>query len=170
VVRVPHDPAAARLDHERERLQAIERRLDLGLRGLDHRIAARLLVAARYQKTRDRKSTRLNSSHSQISYAVFCLKKKTNNNRRRPERWSVGAVVGYGPSRGLRPFPTRRSSDLLCAYRMTLPPLDSTTSVSDFRRSSVAWTSVSEASITGSRLVFWLQPDTRRREIGRAHV
>src|SRR2546430_12310200 len=28
---------------------------------------------------RDRKSTRLNSSHSQISYAVFCLKKKTKN-------------------------------------------------------------------------------------------
>src|SRR2546430_10311413 len=27
--------------------------------------------------TGDRKSTRLNSSHSQISYAVFCLKKKT---------------------------------------------------------------------------------------------
>src|SRR2546430_13535801 len=29
--------------------------------------------------TSDRKSTRLNSSHSQISYAVFCLKKKKNN-------------------------------------------------------------------------------------------
>src|SRR2546430_8256829 len=28
----------------------------------------------------DRKSTRLNSSHSQISYAVFCLKKKNRNN------------------------------------------------------------------------------------------
>src|SRR2546427_9488553 len=28
---------------------------------------------------RDRKSTRLNSSHSQISYAVFCLKKKKND-------------------------------------------------------------------------------------------
>src|SRR2546421_9019367 len=27
---------------------------------------------------RDRKSTRLNSSHDQISYAVFCLKKKTD--------------------------------------------------------------------------------------------
>src|SRR2546430_3866670 len=27
----------------------------------------------------DRKSTRLNSSHSQISYAVFCLKKKITN-------------------------------------------------------------------------------------------
>src|SRR2546430_9451261 len=29
----------------------------------------------------DRKSTRLNSSHSQISYAVFCLKKKKNDRR-----------------------------------------------------------------------------------------
>src|SRR5258708_14157674 len=28
----------------------------------------------------DRKSTRLNSSHQIISYAVFCLKKKNNNN------------------------------------------------------------------------------------------
>src|SRR5205085_11514683 len=31
---------------------------------------------------KDRKSTRLNSSHSQISYAVFCLKKKKKNNKR----------------------------------------------------------------------------------------
>src|SRR2546430_5652838 len=31
---------------------------------------------------RDRKSTRLNSSHSQISYAVFCLKKKKKNTDR----------------------------------------------------------------------------------------
>src|SRR2546427_9880671 len=31
---------------------------------------------ARRLAVRDRKSTRLNSSHSQISYAVFCLKKK----------------------------------------------------------------------------------------------
>src|SRR2546427_5721895 len=30
----------------------------------------------------DRKSTRLNSSHSQISYAVFCLKKKKNTSDR----------------------------------------------------------------------------------------
>src|SRR2546427_9582966 len=30
---------------------------------------------------RDRKSTRLNSSHSQISYAVFCLKKKKKQNK-----------------------------------------------------------------------------------------
>src|SRR2546430_7443984 len=32
-----------------------------------------------YLADRDRKSTRLNSSHSQISYAVFCLKKKKND-------------------------------------------------------------------------------------------
>src|SRR2546427_5777247 len=32
--------------------------------------------AAHRRARRDRKSTRLNSSHSQISYAVFCLKKK----------------------------------------------------------------------------------------------
>src|SRR2546427_9387494 len=32
---------------------------------------------------RDRKSTRLNSSHSQISYAVFCLKKKKKKNNER---------------------------------------------------------------------------------------
>src|SRR5688572_32561966 len=32
-------------------------------------------------RAEDRKSTCLNSSHSQISYAVFCLKKKTSTNR-----------------------------------------------------------------------------------------
>src|SRR2546430_3996507 len=35
------------------------------------------VLAVRFARVlRDRKSTRLNSSHSQISYAVFCLKKK----------------------------------------------------------------------------------------------
>src|SRR2546427_5807342 len=38
-----------------------------------------LPVGARRQAGPDRKSTRLNSSHSQISYAVFCLKKKKKN-------------------------------------------------------------------------------------------
>src|SRR5689334_23414812 len=33
-------------------------------------------------ESRDRKSTRLNSSHSSISYAVFCLKKKKKKNRK----------------------------------------------------------------------------------------
>src|SRR5688572_32651060 len=34
-------------------------------------------------KCRDRKSTRLNSSHSQISYAVFCLKKKKKTKKKK---------------------------------------------------------------------------------------
>src|SRR2546430_7200181 len=35
-----------------------------------------LLALEQRRRKEDRKSTRLNSSHSQISYAVFCLKKK----------------------------------------------------------------------------------------------
>src|SRR2546427_4712352 len=36
------------------------------------------LVSNSHEQYLDRKSTRLNSSHSQISYAVFCLKKKND--------------------------------------------------------------------------------------------
>src|SRR5437867_7150831 len=50
-----------------------------------HRMVARISslaravdVAAPVDATGDRKSTRLNSSHRTISYAVFCLKKKKN--------------------------------------------------------------------------------------------
>src|SRR5205085_8901770 len=38
-------------------------------------------------KCSDRKSTRLNSSHSQISYAVFCLKKKKTTPGSHPDAW-----------------------------------------------------------------------------------
>src|SRR5690625_7087035 len=38
---------------------------------------------------RDRKSTRLNSSHVAISYAVFCLKKKTHQNTRIPHKYQL---------------------------------------------------------------------------------
>src|SRR5205809_5304785 len=38
----------------------------------------------RVPPSRDRKSTRLNSSHGYISYAVFCLKKKKNKNHLGP--------------------------------------------------------------------------------------
>src|SRR5205085_6604068 len=49
----------------------------------------------------DRKSTRLNSSHSQISYAVFCLKKKTKLNLhpgmigRLISFYTTPAIAGY---------------------------------------------------------------------------
>src|SRR5258707_12321024 len=60
--------------------------------GRSARPAVRIAVAQRrrlHRRTRvdrgleeggDRKSTRLNSSHANISYAVFCLKKKKTNN------------------------------------------------------------------------------------------
>src|SRR6202012_6209601 len=50
----------------------------------------------------DRKSTRLNSSHTVISYAVFCLKKKKNNRSvaRHEVGWS-GAVVELARSAGV---------------------------------------------------------------------
>src|SRR5690606_41611497 len=69
----------------------IEERLDLAVRGRDfgreghHRRggpADRIGIGRcqrRQPPLRDRKSTRLNSSHVKISYAVFCLKKKKKN-------------------------------------------------------------------------------------------
>src|SRR5438270_389795 len=45
----------------------------------------------------DRKSTRLNSSHSQISYAVFCLQKKSNPTARVTRRSSLLLVTSRRP-------------------------------------------------------------------------
>src|SRR5206468_12552858 len=61
---------------DRDRLEG---RSGLDLRTTEvHRVAAdeRLCSRGRHREHQDRKSTRLNSSHDQISYAVFCLKKK----------------------------------------------------------------------------------------------
>src|SRR2546430_4645624 len=52
-------------------------------------MAAASAVITAIKKAGDRKSTRLNSSHSQISYAVFCLKKKNN------QAVFVGADFGF---------------------------------------------------------------------------
>src|SRR5438552_13247507 len=50
----------------------------------DTQIKARYPVhVARFRSPSDRKTTRLNSSHQIISYAVFCLKKKKNENKTR---------------------------------------------------------------------------------------
>src|SRR2546429_4264776 len=55
-----------------------------GLQGICEHLALTLnkwvIVQDADQELRDRKSTRLNSSHGYISYAVFCLKKKKKNN------------------------------------------------------------------------------------------
>src|SRR5258708_30918143 len=59
------------LENELALLEAAQ--LQLVLRRLKKR---KLVLKDQIQKLRDRKSTRLNSSHQIISYAVFCLKKK----------------------------------------------------------------------------------------------
>src|SRR5438270_9305356 len=66
------DRLRRRSDYGRARLDRVGRRPRQGARG-------RAGGEPRARRRRDRKSTRLNSSHSQISYAVFCLKKKTTN-------------------------------------------------------------------------------------------
>src|SRR2546427_8505633 len=48
---------------------------------LDSLAGTRIRVILVRHEQGDRKSTRLNSSHSQISYAVFCLKKKKNKTK-----------------------------------------------------------------------------------------
>src|SRR2546427_9437282 len=59
----------------RRRVQRTEHEVT-GLRRLDGDSDGFQVAHLAHQQ--DRKSTRLNSSHSQISYAVFCLKKKKN--------------------------------------------------------------------------------------------
>src|SRR2546430_12989682 len=64
--------------------------------GVDDRALREALAACglphlvtRLDEIGDRKSTRLNSSHSQISYAVFCLKKKNKPHNSTPTHNSI---------------------------------------------------------------------------------
>src|SRR3712207_8244320 len=67
-----------RMQRLRTRGRVVARRGEPGHRLLQHldRQALAAEPVARRLERRDRKSTRLNSSHANISYAVFCLKKK----------------------------------------------------------------------------------------------
>src|SRR5438309_11845724 len=53
-------------------------RKDRIIKTMGYRVGPDEVVNVLYGSGEDRKSTRLNSSHSSISYAVFCLKKKKN--------------------------------------------------------------------------------------------
>src|SRR5688572_31033261 len=76
-------PGSDAADRARERHDADEQRRRVG--NGDHEA----IDQEGGEPREDRKSTRLNSSHSQISYAVFCLKKKNRNNT---------TITGYEPS------------------------------------------------------------------------
>src|SRR5947199_6577678 len=69
-ISAPHRPAAGIGDGPGERRRGRPRPARPARLAADGR--------ARLHKVQDRKSTRLNSSHLGISYAVFCLKKKKN--------------------------------------------------------------------------------------------
>src|SRR5947207_12252221 len=77
-------------DRVLERLEARGHREDLrqtGLQALQGHLGLRLVDdELGVEVDRDRKSTRLNSSHTVISYAVFCLKKKKIINQTRCQR------------------------------------------------------------------------------------
>src|SRR3712207_8136171 len=66
-------PTAADRDLDRDDAPLLDRVVQPLMQG---RLEVRLVDA---DDGGDRKSTRLNSSHANISYAVFCLKKKNNN-------------------------------------------------------------------------------------------
>src|SRR5689334_23425366 len=74
--RLDHDRVAGG-DSRRDQLDGDQRR---EVPGRDRRVDAVRLAE-------DRKSTRLNSSHSSISYAVFCLKKKKKKKNKTTENY-----------------------------------------------------------------------------------
>src|SRR5947199_7203439 len=59
--------------------RSVEELVRQGPLALDHGVDALLHRAPANELVQDRKSTRLNSSHLGISYAVFCLKKKSTH-------------------------------------------------------------------------------------------
>src|SRR5688572_2154945 len=73
-----------REEHELEIIEALrERRVDLICLAGYMCLLSPCFIDAFPRRILDRKSTRLNSSHSQISYAVFCLKKKKKQRKKK---------------------------------------------------------------------------------------
>src|SRR5690606_36398769 len=62
-------------------LKKEEKKIIIQTDKIDLEKVERLIKSAKNQFLIDRKSTRLNSSHVKISYAVFCLKKKKKENK-----------------------------------------------------------------------------------------
>src|SRR5690348_17688668 len=73
---------ALRVHQHRDLARALWLALGLGARQVDRELVVAVVGGGDHEEDQDhqdRKSTRLNSSHPSISYAVFCLKKKTTH-------------------------------------------------------------------------------------------
>src|SRR5256885_12494711 len=70
-----HQASAGPVQEVEGRVEAVNDRHAARLRALNREVTS---AKQRHRMRQDRKSTRLNSSHLVISYAVFCLKKKTH--------------------------------------------------------------------------------------------
>src|SRR3984885_3471516 len=79
------------------------------------------MISSTQDLERDRKSTRLNSSHVRISYAVFCLKKNNRAHGRCPP--SVGRALAELLAATQAPSPVRGRRVLLRRLRRTLHPV-----------------------------------------------
>src|SRR2546422_4823193 len=79
------------LERDRHPVQAVDRDRLLAALDLSDELAGETGAITQPLLT-DRKSTRLNSSHGYISYAVFCLKKKSRR-RRHPQAFVLGDLA-----------------------------------------------------------------------------
>src|SRR2546422_8064907 len=85
----PYTTLFRSLDRVRARYALVGRARLAGLQGCGPRARCRV------RRHQDRKSTRLNSSHGYISYAVFCLKKKKKKNI--DLNTSIDKAIAYRP-------------------------------------------------------------------------
>src|SRR5690242_21543574 len=90
---------ALALGHVFDLVRALNRELPQAplalLRQVEEKVAAISRVLGVLDSEPDRKSTRLNSSHMSISYAVFCLKKKINTAQCRHRRCRIASCVNH---------------------------------------------------------------------------
>src|SRR2546428_12270096 len=77
-----HDalPILSGISPRQRRPEPVRNRLEMNEEKCASLLRTARSASALSSRSGDRKSTRLNSSHDQISYAVFCLKKKKNEN------------------------------------------------------------------------------------------
>src|SRR2546428_9184731 len=76
-----------------QKQRVVLRSLEIAVVGTRREMEPRRYTALHFRFAIDRKSTRLNSSHDQISYAVFCLKKKKQNEIHDVSRTSIREPV-----------------------------------------------------------------------------